>query len=100
MRTTCETPFPDAFLSNDEFVGRYFIKEGRVSEEGTHDELRARKGDYYEYCMLQALGASGCTDPYSPLPTLSMTPILPIPSITVFALNVEHWPTVMLLVVE
>ncbi|TRM64132.1 ste6-like protein [Schizophyllum amplum] len=33
----------------------YFIKEGRVSEMGTHDQLIARKGDYYEYVQLQAL---------------------------------------------
>lgn len=34
---------------------RYFIKEGRVSESGTHDQLLARRGDYYEYVQLQAL---------------------------------------------
>nr|GAT60228.1 predicted protein [Mycena chlorophos] len=33
----------------------YFIKEGRVSESGTHDQLLALKGDYYEYVQLQAL---------------------------------------------
>ncbi|KAG7440875.1 P-loop containing nucleoside triphosphate hydrolase protein [Guyanagaster necrorhizus] len=33
----------------------YFIKEGRVSESGTHDQLISRKGDYYEYVQLQAL---------------------------------------------
>jgi len=33
----------------------YFIKEGRISESGTHDQLLARHGDYYEYCQLQAL---------------------------------------------
>ncbi|KIK49186.1 hypothetical protein CY34DRAFT_797578 [Suillus luteus UH-Slu-Lm8-n1] len=33
----------------------YFIKEGRVSESGTHDELIARRGDYYEFVQLQAL---------------------------------------------
>jgi hypothetical protein len=33
----------------------YFIKEGTVSECGTHDELIARRGDYYEYVQLQAL---------------------------------------------
>jgi len=33
----------------------YFIKEGTVSESGTHDELIARKGDYYEYVQLKAL---------------------------------------------
>jgi ATP-binding cassette subfamily B (MDR/TAP) protein 1 len=34
---------------------RYFIKDGTVSESGTHDELFARRGDYYEYVQLQAL---------------------------------------------
>ncbi|KAJ6585057.1 P-loop containing nucleoside triphosphate hydrolase protein [Mycena capillaripes] len=33
----------------------YFIKEGRVSESGTHDQLLARRGDYYEFVQLQAL---------------------------------------------
>ena len=33
----------------------YFVKEGRISEAGTHDELLALKGDYYEYVHLQLL---------------------------------------------
>ena len=33
----------------------YFIKDGAVSESGTHDELLALKGGYYEYVQLQAL---------------------------------------------
>ncbi|KIJ64522.1 hypothetical protein HYDPIDRAFT_89952 [Hydnomerulius pinastri MD-312] len=33
----------------------YFIKEGRVSEAGTHDELLSLRGDYYEFVQLQAL---------------------------------------------
>ncbi|KAF5337589.1 hypothetical protein D9611_014801 [Ephemerocybe angulata] len=33
----------------------YFIKEGSVSESGTHDQLIAKRGDYYEYVQLQAL---------------------------------------------
>ncbi|KAG9315784.1 ste6-like protein [Chiua virens] len=33
----------------------YFIKEGRVSEAGTHEELLSLHGDYYEYVQLQAL---------------------------------------------
>jgi len=37
------------------FLPRYFIKEGRVSEAGTHDELLSLKGGYYEYVQLQAL---------------------------------------------
>ncbi|KAI6112070.1 P-loop containing nucleoside triphosphate hydrolase protein [Pisolithus croceorrhizus] len=33
----------------------YFIKDGRVSEAGTHDELLALRRDYYEYVQLQDL---------------------------------------------
>lgn len=33
----------------------YFMKEGRVSESGTHDQLLKRRGDYYEYVQLQGL---------------------------------------------
>ncbi|EKM58407.1 uncharacterized protein PHACADRAFT_252704 [Phanerochaete carnosa HHB-10118-sp] len=33
----------------------YFIKDGAVSEAGTHDELLDRRGGYYEYVQLQAL---------------------------------------------
>ncbi|KAF8957254.1 P-loop containing nucleoside triphosphate hydrolase protein [Flammula alnicola] len=33
----------------------YFIKDGRVSESGTHDQLLAQRGDYYEFVQLQAL---------------------------------------------
>jgi hypothetical protein len=33
----------------------YFIKEGKVSESGTHDHLLAKRGDYYEFVQLQAL---------------------------------------------
>ncbi|KAF8268333.1 multidrug resistance protein 1 [Lactarius quietus] len=33
----------------------YFIKDGSVSESGTHDELIARRGGYYEYVQLQGL---------------------------------------------
>uniref|UniRef100_A0A8H7Y479 P-loop containing nucleoside triphosphate hydrolase protein n=1 Tax=Psilocybe cubensis TaxID=181762 RepID=A0A8H7Y479_PSICU len=33
----------------------YFIKDGRVSEQGTHDELLAQRGDYYEFVLLQGL---------------------------------------------
>lgn len=34
---------------------RYFIKDGRVSESGTHDQLLSMRGGYYEYVQLQAL---------------------------------------------
>lgn len=33
----------------------YFITEGAVSECGTHEELLARRGGYYEYVQLQDL---------------------------------------------
>ena len=33
----------------------YFIKEGKVSESGTHDQLLAKRGDYYQFVQLQAL---------------------------------------------
>ncbi|KAH8078408.1 multidrug resistance protein 1 [Cristinia sonorae] len=33
----------------------YFIKDGQVSESGTHDQLLALHGGYYEYVKLQAL---------------------------------------------
>ncbi|KAI0054749.1 P-loop containing nucleoside triphosphate hydrolase protein [Artomyces pyxidatus] len=33
----------------------YFIKDGAVSESGTHDELLALRGDYFEFVQLQAL---------------------------------------------
>ena len=37
------------------FPCSYFIKDGAVSEAGTHDELLALRGGYYEYVQLQAL---------------------------------------------
>ncbi|KAI0697870.1 P-loop containing nucleoside triphosphate hydrolase protein [Cytidiella melzeri] len=33
----------------------FFIKDGAVSESGTHDELLTLRGGYYEYVQLQAL---------------------------------------------
>jgi len=33
----------------------YFLQDGRVFESGTHDELTAKKGAYYEYTQLQQL---------------------------------------------
>jgi len=33
----------------------YFMKDGVISESGTHDQLLALKGGYYEYVQLQAL---------------------------------------------
>ncbi|KAF9533176.1 P-loop containing nucleoside triphosphate hydrolase protein [Crepidotus variabilis] len=37
----------------------YFIKEGRVCESGTHDQLLTKRGDYYDYVQLQTLNKSG-----------------------------------------
>ena len=36
-------------------LSSYFINEGGVSESGTHDQLLALRGDYYEYVQFQAL---------------------------------------------
>ncbi|KAL0958172.1 hypothetical protein HGRIS_000335 [Hohenbuehelia grisea] len=33
----------------------YFVKEGVVSEYGTHDQLLSKRGDYFEFVQLQAL---------------------------------------------
>jgi len=33
----------------------YFIKEGKVSEAGTHDQLIAQRGDYFDYVQQQGL---------------------------------------------
>ena len=33
----------------------YFLKDGVVSESGTHDELLALKGGYAEFVQMQAL---------------------------------------------
>ena len=42
----------------DNLDRRYFIKDGQISESGTHDELIALRGGYYEYVQLQALSKS------------------------------------------
>jgi len=39
----------------------FFIKEGRVAEAGTHDELLRLKGGYYELVQLQALSKADGT---------------------------------------
>ncbi|KXN93190.1 Leptomycin B resistance protein pmd1, partial [Leucoagaricus sp. SymC.cos] len=33
----------------------FFIKNGRISESGTHNELLALRGDYHDYVQLQTL---------------------------------------------
>ncbi|KZT39956.1 P-loop containing nucleoside triphosphate hydrolase protein [Sistotremastrum suecicum HHB10207 ss-3] len=37
----------------------YFIKDGRVHESGTHDQLIDQRGAYYEYTQLQQLSKQG-----------------------------------------
>lgn len=32
-----------------------FVKDGYISEQGTHDELMQQKGDYYRFCNLQLM---------------------------------------------
>lgn len=32
-----------------------FVKDGHISEQGTHDELMQQKGDYYRFCNLQLM---------------------------------------------
>ncbi len=32
-----------------------FVKDGHISEQGTHDELMQQKGDYYRFCTLQLM---------------------------------------------
>ncbi|KIY44786.1 multidrug resistance protein 4 [Fistulina hepatica ATCC 64428] len=52
-RTTIAIAHRLSTIQNADFI--YFIKEGRVAESGTHDQLIAKKGDYYEFVQLQAL---------------------------------------------
>ena len=32
-----------------------FLKDGQVVEFGSHDELMAKKGDYYQFCITQQM---------------------------------------------
>ncbi|TFY65766.1 hypothetical protein EVG20_g5320 [Dentipellis fragilis] len=52
-RTTIAIAHRLSTIQNADMI--YFIKDGRVSESGTHDELLALHGHYYEYVQLQAL---------------------------------------------
>ena len=57
MPTACElcSSFVLYDLNQQYTFYRYFIKDGRVCECGTHDELLQRRGEYYEYVQLQGL---------------------------------------------
>lgn len=57
MRCDISCVLCDVSLTSASFstLCSYFIKEGTVSEAGTHDQLIAKRGDYYEYVQLQAL---------------------------------------------
>lgn len=52
-RTTIAIAHRLSTIQNADMI--YFIKEGAVSEAGTHDQLLSQKGDYYEFVQLQAL---------------------------------------------
>ncbi|KAF9242529.1 ste6-like protein [Melanogaster broomeanus] len=52
-RTTIAIAHRLSTIQNADHI--YFLKEGRVSEAGTHDELLSLRGNYYEYVQLQAL---------------------------------------------
>ena len=55
MLIACESYFSGHVSLPDNIISSYFLKEGCVSEAGTHDELLSLRGDYYEYVQLQAL---------------------------------------------
>jgi ABC-type bacteriocin/lantibiotic exporter with double-glycine peptidase domain len=59
MRTECKSCTVSKVLKHvlltPHTLHSYFIKEGKVSESGTHDQLLAKRGDYYEFVQLQAL---------------------------------------------
>ncbi|KAJ2926584.1 hypothetical protein H1R20_g10519, partial [Candolleomyces eurysporus] len=52
-RTTIAIAHRLSTIQNADMI--YFVKEGIVSESGTHDQLIAKRGDYYQYVQLQAL---------------------------------------------
>ncbi|KAF9230206.1 P-loop containing nucleoside triphosphate hydrolase protein [Melanogaster broomeanus] len=52
-RTTIAVAHRLSTIQNADCI--YFLKDGRVSEAGTHDELLSLRGDYYQYVQLQAL---------------------------------------------
>jgi len=52
-RTTIAIAHRLSTIQNADLI--YFIKDGVISESGTHDELLARNGDYSSFVRLQAL---------------------------------------------
>jgi len=54
-RTTISIAHRLATIQNADKI--FYIKDGRVAEAGTHDELLHLRGGYYELVQLQALGS-------------------------------------------
>ena len=42
---------------HDFLYGSYFVNDGQISESGTHEQLLAQRGGYYEFVQSQALSA-------------------------------------------
>jgi hypothetical protein len=55
MLIACEYRCPSSDSPTFLTQPRYFIKDGKVSESGTHEQLLALRGGYYEYTALQNL---------------------------------------------
>jgi ATP-binding cassette, subfamily B (MDR/TAP), member 1 len=53
-RTTIAVAHRLSSIQNADVI--YFFDQGRVVEKGTHAELLARRGNYYDYVHLQSLG--------------------------------------------
>jgi ABC-type multidrug transport system fused ATPase/permease subunit len=51
----CVFPFPSPSRIILIIVRSYFIQDGAVLESGSHDQLLAHRGAYYEFVQLQQL---------------------------------------------